>query len=370
MIVYLIPLLLSVLGICLFDINKRKGELLYGIIWLYLVLLIGLRFEVGGDTLVYMEDYKWRPDLTHWKFSWIDYYEPLYTLLCAVCKTVSDDFVLFQLVHSVILNTCLFYFISKSTPYKFSALFLCFIYYYLYFSTEILRESLAIFVFILNYKNYEEGNWLKYYVGAVIAIMFHISAIILLIFPFVKWMRFNKIYVLTLIICIIVFSKLDILFSIFSGMAKISGKIRVYEDASATSLLSIVLTFLAFSRFTLIPLLIYLWDKKVLKEHPQFEGLICFYTILGVGIWFNPVIFDRFPNYITPLYFASLANIIVPSFFKSASASRKLIGTIFLCLIIAIYGSYPLRIYKRYVPYYSVINPQSVYRGDLHNALK
>lgn len=344
--------------------------MLYAVIWLYLVLLIGLRFEVGGDTLAYMEDYKWRPDLTQWKFSWVDYYEPLYTLLCSVCKTISDEFVFFQIIHSVILNICLFYFIYKSTKYKFSALFFCLIYYYLYFSTEILRESLAILVFIINYKNYEEENWIKYYVGAVIAMMFHISAIILLIFPFVKWMRFNKMYVLILIVSIIAFSKLDVLFSIFGDMAKISGKIRIYEDLSTNSVLGILLNFLAFSRFTLIPLAIYMWDKKVLKEHPKFEGLICFYTILGVGIWFNPAIFDRFPNYITPLYFVSLANIIVPSFFKSATASRKLAGTVFLCLIIAVYGSFPLRIYKRYVPYYSIINPQSVYRGDLHNALK
>ena len=99
---------------------------------------------------------------------------------------VGDDFVYFQLLHIIILNSCLFYFISKSTEYRFSALFFCFIYYYLYFSTEILRESLAIFVFVLNYKNYEEGNWFKYYCGVCIAILFHISAVILIVFPFVN----------------------------------------------------------------------------------------------------------------------------------------------------------------------------------------
>ena len=190
MIVYLIPLLASVFGVYKFDINKKRGgQILYYFLFIYLVLLIGLRFEVGGDTLVYMEDYKWRPDLAEWEFSWTDYYEPLYTLLCALAKSIGSDFVYFQLLHSLIFNTCLFYFISKNTEYKFSALFLCFIYYYLYFSTEILRESLAIFVFILNYRNYERGNWGKYYLGVCVAVLFHISAVILLIFPFVRWMK-------------------------------------------------------------------------------------------------------------------------------------------------------------------------------------
>lgn len=363
MIVYIIPLLFTIFGIFSFDINKNKGGIhLYRFLWLYLVLLMGLRFEVGGDTLVYMEDYEWRGDITQWKFTWADYYEPLYTLLCALTKTVSDEFVVFQLVHAIILNTCLFYFISKSTRYKFSALFFCLIYYYIYFSTEILRESLAIFVFVLNYKNYEEGNWGKYYLGAFIAILFHISAIILLVFPFIRWMRFNRIYWLILCGSIIIFSQIDIIFSVFGDVAKISEKIGFYEDKKVSGFLNMLLALFAFARFTLLPLAIYLWDMKILKEHPKFEALICFYTILGVGIWFNPVIFERFPNYITPLYFVSLANIIIPSFLKTATLSRKLFGTIFFCAIIIIYASYPIRIYKRYVPYYSVFNPHSVER--------
>lgn len=364
MIVYIFPLLLVVCGIFQFDIKKyRGGTLLYRFLWVYLVLLMGLRFEVGGDTLIYMEDYVWRVDITQWKFSWIDYYEPFYTLLCAITKTISEDFVFFQLTHALILNSCLFYFISKSTQYRFSALFFCLIYYYLYFSTEILRESLAIFVFILNYKNYEEGNWFKYYLGALIAILFHISAIILLVFPFVRWMKFNRTYWLILCCSIVAFSQLDAFFSMFGGVAKISEKIGFYEDKEVSGFLNILLALFAFARFTLLPMAIYLWDKKILKEHPKFEGLICFYTILGVGIWFNPVIFERFPNYITPLYFISLTNILVPSFLKSATLSRKFAGTIFFCAIIIIYASYPIRIHKRYVPYYSVFNPHSVERG-------
>lgn len=363
MVVYIIPLLLVIFGIYSFDIRRNKGGiLLYHFLWVYLVLLMGLRFEVGGDTLVYMEDYIWRGDITQWKFSWTDYYEPLYTLLCALTKTISEDFVYFQLVHAIILNTCLFYFISKSTRYKFSALFFCLIYYYIYFSTEILRESLAIFVFVLNYKNYEKGNWFKYYLGALIAILFHISAIILLVFPFIRWMRFNKAYWFILCVSIVLFSKLSVLFSFLGDIAKISDKIELYDDIEAGKGLNFLLVLLSFARFTFLPLAIYLWDKKILKEHPQFESLICFYTILGVGVWFSPIIFDRFPNYITPLYFISLTNIIIPSFLKSATPSRKLAAATFFCVIIIVYASYPIRIYKRYVPYYSVFNPHSVER--------
>ncbi|MCS3212316.1 hypothetical protein NXX89_12925 [Bacteroides thetaiotaomicron] len=92
----------------------------------------------------------------------------------------------------------------------------------------------------------------------------------------------------------------------------------IYEDSSLVSggILGAILTLLVCSRFTLLPIAIYLWDKKILKECPKYEGLICFYTLLGVGAWFNSVIFERFPNYITPLFFISLTNIIIPSFLR------------------------------------------------------
>lgn len=366
MVVYLIPLLASVFGAYNFDINKKKGgQILYYFLFIYLVLLIGLRFEVGGDTLVYMEDYKWRADLAEWEFSWTDYYEPLYTLLCALAKSMGSDFVYFQLLHSLIFNTCLFYFISKNTEYKFSALFLCFIYYYLYFSTEILRESLAIFVFILNYRNYERGNWGKYYLGVCVAILFHISAVILLVFPFVRWMKFNGTYFIMLILSVIFFVNINAIFPIFMNISKISDKMSAYNDVLLTDggFLGLILTFLIICRFTLLPLIIYLWDKKILKESPEYEGLICFYTLLGIGAFFNTTIFERFPNYITPLYFISLTNMLVPCLFKKATLSRKLAGTIIFCLIVIVYTSFPARIHMRYIPYYSVFNPHSVDRN-------
>lgn len=366
MAVYLVPLFLAAFGTYQFDINKnRGGKILYCFLFIYLVLLIGLRFEVGGDTLVYMEDYKWRPDLSEWQFSWMDYYEPLYTFLCAVAKSIGDDFVYFQILHSLIFNICLFYFISKNTKYKFAALFLCFIYYYLYFATEILRESLAVFVFVLNYKNYEEGNWGKYYLGVCIAILFHISAVILIIFPFVRKMKFNLTYFAVLVLCTFSFMKIDVIFSLFMNISKISDKMASYNDVLLADggFLGLILTLLIVCRFTLLPLLIYFWDKKILKESPKYEGLICFYTLLGIGAFFNSTIFERFPNYITPLYFISLTNILVPCFFRKATLSRKLAGTIIFCLVVIVYTSFPARIYMRYIPYYSVFNPQSIDRN-------
>lgn len=365
MLIYLIPLVLTVWGAIHFDINKNKGgNILYQFLLIYLILIIGLRFEVGGDTLVYMEDYLWRGNLTEWEFTWTDYYEPLYSLLCAIAKTIGSDFVYFQLLHAIIFNYCLFYFISKTTAYKFSALFFCFIYYYLYFSTEILRESLAILVFILNYKNYEKGNWFKYYCGVAIAMLFHISAIILIIFPFARKLQFNWKYWLILLGSIIVFFNLDWLFSMLSNVEKIANKLAVYEDVSLTEsgILGTILATLIYSRFTILPLIIYLWDKKILKQQPQYEGLICLYTLLGVGTWFYPAIFERFPNYITPLFFISITNIIVPSFLKAATLSRKFVASLLLFLIIIVYASFPARIYMRYIPYYSVFNPHSVTR--------
>ncbi len=367
MIVYIVPFFITILAAIKYDIGGHqdiKQKIIWYFLYGYLILLIGLRYKVGGDTLVYMEEYVWRKNLSEWTFSWQDYYEPFYTLLCALTKTISDDFVVFQIVHAILLNSCLFYFISKSTNYRFTALLFCFIYYYLYFSTEILRESLAILIFVLNYKNFEKKKWGKYYFGVLIAILFHISAVVLVAFPLFRGLKFNWKYLILLFFSIVLFANINSFFSLFTNADKIGYKLMLYEDNLLIKggFLGTLLTIFSFCRFTVIPLFFYLWMKKILKLKPQYESMICLYTLLGIGVWFNSVIFERFPNYITPLFFISVANVLVDSLKKKASISRKMMGVVFFCLIIIVYGTFPARIYMRWIPYYSIFNPHSVVR--------
>ncbi|WP_369683354.1 EpsG family protein, partial [uncultured Muribaculum sp.] len=184
MLLYIIPFVLTILSSIKYDIN-RKNDIWekYGLLFLfvYLILLIGLRYEVGGDTINYMGDYDWRVPLSQYKLSFNDKFQPGYIILCSLGKSISPDFYVFQLIHSALLNTLLFLFIKNNTKYVYTSLGIIFLTCYFYFSTEILRESIAVLIFSLNYKNLINRRWLSYYTGVLLCFMFHLSAIFLVI---------------------------------------------------------------------------------------------------------------------------------------------------------------------------------------------
>lgn len=366
MIPYLIPILVTLLAALYYDWTGRvRGrKAVWYLLFVYLVLLIGLRYKVGADTLNYMDYFAWAPDLSGWKF-WdaANPYEPFFTFLVSVGKSFSDEFYAFQLVHALILNTCIFYFISHNTKYRFSALFFCFLLYYFYFSTEVLRESLAVFVFALNYKNYQNNRWFRYYCWALVACLFHISAVFLLVLPFAKWLRLDWKFGLLSLFFVLVLFNMGSVFALLEDISRIGEKVNSYEDVHFVGFLWMGLRFL---QYTLVPLCILAFGKKVLHMEVKYEPLYCVMALLGIGVLFSPVIFSRFTNYIYPLYALSLTEVLCGGLKAVMPAVKRLSSLVIGCAVLFIYGSYyvHLNFYRIWVPYVSVIHPYEVSGRD------
>ena len=62
---YLIPLLLTIVGIIMNSRFRKEGPklVILGLIFVYVVLLMGFRYRVGMDTISYMDIYKDVPAL-------------------------------------------------------------------------------------------------------------------------------------------------------------------------------------------------------------------------------------------------------------------------------------------------------------------
>ena len=202
MLPYIILFVTSLLGVVQYDINRhnRTKKIAWYFLFCYVILLVGLRYRVGSDTLVYIWGYDRLPSWgeLNWSEIWSYEFQPLYVLLCAIAKSISPDFTVLQILHAFIINSCIFYFIRKNTQYPFTGLFLYFFLYFFYFNTEILRESLAIGIFLLNYKNLENKRWLRFYCGVFVSVLFHFSALILVFFPFIRLIKFNWKYLLVI----------------------------------------------------------------------------------------------------------------------------------------------------------------------------
>ena len=186
--------------------------------WYYLnlvvlILLAALRYRVGGDTLMYMSVYdsfpKW-DELKYFDFETAEY-QPLWYVFTAICRTIYDDFTFFQLVHASIITSVFFYCFRKYCPnYYFSAILLYYVGYYCYFSMEIMREVLCIALLMLSTTWLLEKKWLRYYLVCVVAIFFHYSALVMLLFPFAVWLFKRPSWIFQLICLVVIFIALNV----------------------------------------------------------------------------------------------------------------------------------------------------------------
>ena len=159
--------------------------------WYYLnlvvlILLAGLRYRVGGDTLMYMSVFDECPTLDELKYFNFDtaQYNPLWYIFNAISKSIYDDFFFFQFIHACIVNPIFFSFFKRYCPnYYFSVILLYYVGYFCYFNMEVLRESLCICFLLLGTRFLLEKRWIPYYTMCICALFMHYSALVMFLFP-------------------------------------------------------------------------------------------------------------------------------------------------------------------------------------------
>ena len=98
-------------------------------------MLIRIFFE---EEQVYLSDLSLAD---YFSYRW----EPLFIFFRGFNKINYKRFYFFQIVHSIIINSVVFWFISSNTKNKFTAVFLYFLFLYVLVNMEIAREALARF---------------------------------------------------------------------------------------------------------------------------------------------------------------------------------------------------------------------------------
>ena len=154
---YIVPFVLLIICMVLFEIvypNKFASKFFFVVFVIYFSILMALRYRVGGDTLAYMSSYSYIPTLDKLELQDLLYTisDPLYVLLCSISKSIHPSFYVFQIIHSIILNVSLSVFLMRYSKMLLFSFVLFLFSNYLYFSTEILRESLAVCVFLFAFK--------------------------------------------------------------------------------------------------------------------------------------------------------------------------------------------------------------------------
>lgn len=364
--IYLIPLLMIVFGYLTYDRieNNKNSTILWTLIYVTLVAMMGLRYKVGGDTYNYMNYFGWASELQYWQPFDVSGFEPGFSLLTSAIKTLTDDVYVYQTIISVMMTFMLMLFVKRNTQYKFLALLLIFVAMYLYFSTEVIRESLAVGGLLMAYPLLRDRKYLPYYAICLVLLSLHSSAAICFLLPMFRNLKFVGrffFYALGFVVLGFIMAPL---------MARLSDyfifqKLLRYNQHAYVGYAWCGFRFIYFS---LLPFLTLYWCKHRFHVRIKFENMICLQILFGIGIWFVPIVFQRLMNYTIIFYLVALADVIGTvtrdSTYKglltvAASQSRCQLAKLLLVLTIMAHSSYyiHLNFYERYIPYHSIFDP-------------
>ncbi len=349
-------------------INLSVGKKTNQIILLFILIgLAGFRYKVGVDTYYYMIRFDALANLSELFPIHIseDKIQPLWLLLNAISKSIYPEFFVFQIIHALIINSIIFYFIQKYTKYFFTGILFYYMGSYGYFNFEILRESLAVCIFLLSIESFTKKHWIRYYLFAVFAVGFHLSAIILFVLPLMKKIPVDIFSIFFLIVlCLLLHSFASGYFNFIAGVGSFSAYIKNYSSYSYTfwGLIAILILNVFY------PMFILKTSGSFLKITTPLYPFLRINILLGVAVIAFYICF-RFLNYFVPIIYIFCAEIIHGSF------KRKRIRKIAPVLVVVFFILFSWvntakyfsdtsdkvpssRWYSHWYPYYSIFDKQ------------
>lgn len=366
--IYLFIILLTFIGYLRFDLNPTKGwekKFYFFFEFVVLVLVVALRYRVGSDSLSYEDSYdsiNGLEELRNYSFS-TSTNGFLWYAFVAFCQSISKQWVVLQIIHSLIVNIAVFRFASKYCNMPFLAIFLYSIFYYLYFNTEILRASLGVAVFLLwGYEALLNNKWVRYFLFAFISANFHIECVALFFFPLAYFLgktKINEIKLIVILLGAIVLLNVLRLDSFLFSFAEYSEALEYRANYYSVAILQNSNSIIA-RIIKLLPIFLCLRGIEFLDKDSNttrlFRGLMIVYLVFSVLTIYHPAFFSRLIDSIRVIYIVVLAEIL--GALKKRRSSVLFVAFFIIVLFCGGYMQYrePL-VNIKYYPYHSVLNP-------------
>lgn len=366
MVLYLLLLILIIGGIIQSDykkISEFKG--LYVFIFFFASTLTGAFMPIGGDCKQYLYEFNFIPDLNQLSFSDLGIgvrHQPLWIYFNSICKGLYNNFNFYLFIHSIVINSVFFSYISKHTKYKFTALliFLTTLNYF-YFNIEIQREALAVAVALIIYKYLKKKQYLYYYIGCIIAFLFHVSAVALLLLPGIFYLfkyKDKKSFILLLALLIVGLCSLNSYISFFAGFEYLSGMVNQFDNYNGIERNSTNLIIAA--AFSALPIIIFLYlSRKLDYKNDMLINFTYLYLIITICGPFVTGIY-RLNNYFYFPYLAFISNVLITR--KPNQHWQMLCIIAIICIYTTVVYTwsepmidfnYQLRHYELFIPYRS-----------------
>ena len=169
-------------------------EFWFNFVLIVLVLISGLRYRVGADTINYVYSYYHEiPLLSDFPSGDSSGFEPLFLLMNSIVKSLGGRFYIVQILQALFVNGIVLFYIKKHSPYLFSCILLYCFYCYPYYNFEEMRASMSVALCLYGNDFFLEKKWIKGGTLYLIGAFFHYSTVLLLITPLLLFLRFNLI---------------------------------------------------------------------------------------------------------------------------------------------------------------------------------
>lgn len=296
MYIILLYLFLSLYLLLLQIKGKNNNKKIDFLLFIIVILLLVFRFNIGPDLSSYVFLFKRTQNPIQDTIMYHMNRNFAFTLLIYLCKLISKSYIFFAFIVNVISLGLIGYIILKNSKSILLSI-LIFIgsgFLEVYYSSGI-RQSLAMVFFLFAYYQFlPKKKYFQYYVFAIIACLFHETAIISLILPFI-YMNINRIsknkkrfFISSIIITLI-------LFFLFSDMMPVLAN-KIGFDYSITHIFIYftkeTYSFLGISmEIVLTALIFFLYimaDKSKDTDFDFFQIITSFFALLIY------IIFSRF----------------------------------------------------------------------------
>ena len=383
---YLIFLALTIYYSIRFDSIEEYDSHKQHRLWLmciYLICLTGFSFGLGGDKFVYLDEFERYPDNISetWDYIFLNMTlkgeMPLWTIVNLLCKTIFKSFYSLQLIQSATINIAVCYMISRYTHRYFIFLLLYFLtYQYFIFNTEVMREGFAMAFALVGMHGWmNEKKWF-FMVSIPIALLFHISAAIALLFPFIQFKVSWKTLSIAFMIAfgMWIFSDLmlnKLMIAVLGGMGAFVKKVLFYS-LQATTIFGFLRSFITFILFPFIIMYTSLLIEPSEQMRKCKEKMTAYMVVLGV-LACSFAGFVRLYDYAKIFYLILFADFVYMLFRTKKHfiiRTMTLVGTILLLFLQSIiyYKTTNTYYYQYFYPYTCILdeNPNVYIREVAH----
>jgi len=369
---YFVLIAFFIILIYVYDLKAYSHfrNLFYNIILISFILLAGLRYHIGIDSLRYEQWFNNDlPTINHFSFNSYYGYEPLFVLLSSLIKTLFGGWIFAQIIFAFIINVIIFRYIKKYTRYIFTAVLIYFISWFFDYNCETIRQSLAVAVFLMSIRFLEHKKYVKYYIFAIIAFLFHYSSIVVFIIPLILKFRINWVSCVFFVVLLAIGAYVRIKFgAILNLLGTLYEPILHYSVYENNALVTDSLNYKGMIFVIGCNVLPYIFAVNILRRHNisnnVLEAILLLYLSFVI-LACNIPLFHRFTQYfgiISVIYFADIMgssfNTSIRYNFKS-----KIVAT-YVCMAfllstymqnISVDENTGLSSYRRYYPYSSII---------------